>query len=169
MRIDRFIKMAELLEEDAANPEGVKFDLGLWVVPADSPNNFESYPIDTTSVEVDCGTAACGWGLAAISGIFKDEGVGFHIIKESSRGTVGMLVPTFDGKEGLTSAQAFFEVDKSIISKLFDTPTYDTTKGADAERFVAQRIRYLIQNGSLPTAVLSTMGGPSIPRWTYDD
>jgi hypothetical protein len=158
MREDRLLKGAALLEADAANPEGVKFDLGTWVSPSGS-HRFESgYPTDTQSVEVNCGTTACGWGLMAISGIFKDEGVGFKIFGGSSA-EPGMLLPSYGDYTGMEAAANFFEIGTVMAARLFDTPTYRKLEGAKAELFVAQRMRYLAANGDLPLSALASMGG----------
>ncbi len=81
MRTDLLLRFADLLEADANNPEGVKFDLGAWAQDSRldlnkmSPDEVEQllYPTTIETVPVNCGTAACALGLAAISGAFKDE------------------------------------------------------------------------------------------------
>lgn len=151
MRTDRLLKLAELLEADAANPEGVKFDLTAWgystIAGGDRFDN--KFRRDQKVIPVSCDTAACAWGLAAISGIFKEEGVSFEI-SASERA----LVPSFNNLYGFDAAKAFFELGEDTdgleqVSTLFDTPSYMFLKGAPAELEVAKRIRELVANGNL--------------------
>lgn len=141
MNIDRLNKLATLLEKDAANPQGVKFDLGTWSKPVGSPTDSGAYDGTVTKVPVDCGTYACALGLAAISGVFKGEGLDFKIT------AIGALTPTFDGNSNYGAGEAFFDLDSDENAFLFDPAEYATIRGADAELEVVRRIKYLIAGG----------------------
>src|SRR6266403_4799676 len=89
MRADLLRRGAELLEADANNPEGIKFDLGTWAADARinlatgyrDPRDKQLYKYkDNEVVPVNCGTQACAFGLFALSGAFKEEGLGYKII-----------------------------------------------------------------------------------------
>jgi len=67
----RLLKLADLLEADAKNKKGVKFDLGTW------GNLNEGTPEEEV---ISCGTTACAAGLAAMSGAFKKEGLGYRLV-----------------------------------------------------------------------------------------
>lgn len=120
----RLLKLADLLEQDAKNKKGIKFDLGLWgyVSDANSP--------------VSCGTSACAVGLAVASGAFKRAGL-------ASLEGGPRLTPKFRGLGGFAAVEAFFNLNMSESSFLFDDHSYRraATKGASGERAVAKRIR----------------------------
>lgn len=145
----RLLKLADLLEADAANKEGVKFDLTAWAKKTDAEGNSRIYDFEQGEVvPVNCSTAACAWGLAAISGAFKRQGVSYQIWED------GRLVPTFDGKKEFHAAEAFFGIDIEGAGFLFDPDEYPTskTKGASGERYVAQRIRNFVAGKARPKA-----------------
>lgn len=133
MRKDLLLKLADLLEADAVNPEGIKFDLAVW---ADL-----THPNWSDKIPMDCGTKACALGLAAISGIFEGEGL-----------TMGPVFPTLlkDGTRytGYHAATHLFELTENDMADsvyLFSPSAYsgDIT-GAPAELQVAKRIRDLV-------------------------
>ena len=67
MKKQRLLKLAALLEEDAGNPKGMKFDLGYWAAPA----NLGDSDLSKKDFSVDCGTVGCAVGLACLSGAFR--------------------------------------------------------------------------------------------------
>lgn len=137
MHTNRLLRLAVLLEEDAINPQGVKFDLELWGTDSRTGN---LHPANTI-IPADCQTTACAMGLAAISGIFYDEGLTWNVHH-------GWLVPTFNGEDGFDAALAFFELpDLRAVYHLFSPESYDQHKGKDAELAVAKRIRKLVAGG----------------------
>jgi hypothetical protein len=119
MRSDRLLKLADLLDGNADNPHGAKFYMGAWA---------------TTHNEVPdltCGTTVCAMGLAAISGIFKDDGLGY-VIKN------GWIDVTFNGEAGgFSAAEKLFEIPADDARHLFD----GTEKGAEAEHDKATELR----------------------------
>lgn len=140
MNTERLLKLADLLEADANNEKGVSFDLGAWIQKRNPSGEF------TTSgfvygevVPVNCNTAACAWGLAAISGAFADDGVSYTI------DGYDRLIPTFLDKRYFVAAAYFFEISESESGFLFDPDFYPESKlrGRDGELFVAARIREL--------------------------
>lgn len=146
MRKDRLEKLAELLINDANNAGGVKFDLRGWAGRPDTIWGIDwNWPNGTVGIPVNCGTVACALGLAAISGLFKDEGFGFKLTK------IGTLVPIYAHESGYLAAKAFFEISLGDSQKLFSPDSYPDhlQAGAEAELAVANRIRMLIDNGSL--------------------
>jgi hypothetical protein len=144
MNTDRLLRLADLLEANAANPTGVKFDLETWAIPAGYDvhtaysTGTHAYAPDTETIPLDCNTVACAMGLAAISGVFKDDGLDWKISDS------GWLVPVY-GKfiDGFQAAEAFFDVEYRATEHLFDASFYPDveTKGSDGELAVAQRIR----------------------------
>jgi hypothetical protein len=165
MNVERLERMRDLLRRDAANPHGVKFDLGTWASPAyddnevDGPSTFD-LPADVEhneynagystaepiKVEVSCGTTACAFGLAAISGEFAKEGLTYEFMLSAYRprnsGPVrGHLMPAYGGCHGMHAAQGLFDISLEDASYFFDPECYDgTPKEAEGELLVAQRI-----------------------------
>lgn len=136
----RLLKLADLLEADAKNKKGVSFDLTAWAKKRDAevPDWFSTHNFTRGEiVPVSCNTAACAWGLAAISGAFKKQGVGYMIAGS------GMLLPTFEGRREIRAAIRFFDINKDQAWFLFDPEKYPAAfrKGAKGERYVAKRIR----------------------------
>src|SRR5882762_321649 len=147
MNKERLLKLADLLESDAKNKKGVSFDLTAWaqkkVEDKFSFCGFEEGEI----IPVSCDTAACAWGLGAISGAFAKEGVGYKIKSD------GRLIPFFGDLEEFDAAASFFDIDDGLsVYFLFDPEYYPDKKlkGSIGERFVAKRIRDLV-NGKVTT------------------
>lgn len=144
MNKERLLKLADLLEADADNTKGVSFDLCAWAQKKNEKGMFVTYGFQPGEiVAVNCDTAACAWGLAAISGAFKDEGVDYKIGCETG---FNRLIPTFEGQIEFRAAESFFDIGMTEVSFLFDPDYYPSSKlrGAKGERFVAQRIRDLV-------------------------
>lgn len=161
MNKERLLRLADLLEADAANPNGVKFDLRGWAIPSkhleawDSLWAFREKNPDhlrffepAAEVQVSCGTAACAMGLAVISGAFLNEGLSYEIDLSD-----GQLSPVFTDERGLRHASwaaaiEFFDLkdsdgdyDWGAANHLFDATEYEPSHGAEAELEVARRIR----------------------------
>lgn len=154
MRTDLLLRLADLLEADAANPTGVKFDLSSWAQDAwfstpEAENAVwfdtlaKHYDIDTKAIPVDCNTAACAMGLAAISGAFKDEGLTWGMVSLYEEGK-GRLIPVFGEAEGFEAACSLFGIDCDTANQLFDPNYYIEKKGAAAELEVVARLRALV-------------------------
>lgn len=130
----RLLKLADLLEADAANKRGVKFDIGTWgcssdVIPAP-----------------DCGTTACAMGLAALSGAFRRAGLEGRWAGDALGEK--RLEITFKGRGSpRAAAMCVFEISNEDASFLFMPSAYEgyglgsLPSGAKGERIVAKRIR----------------------------
>jgi len=134
MHADRLIKLAELLEADAINPKGIKFDLGVWGEAETG-----------SAVSLSCGTHACAMGLAVLSGAFDEFGL-FN--RGRSGDDTSLIIPAIMGKDfmvtGYQAAGKLFEILHGEACHLFSPDSYDLTKGADAELDVATRIREFV-------------------------
>lgn len=170
MDVVRLERMRDLLRRDAANPTGVRFDLGGWAGPADSPQGSSGYweipegvemvdryysDFAPIKVEASCNTMACAFGLAAISGEFAAEGLTYSFMMRSNGSGQGILMPTLPNKygnsHGLMAAAELFDISPEDASYFFDPEHYDgTPKEAEGELLVAQRIDDFI-NGHIDT------------------
>lgn len=144
MHKDRLLKLADLLEADAANPKGLKFDLGSWVAPADRWS-FEQKP-DAATIPISCGTSACAMGLAVLSGAFAEYGLTSAIIEREGpeAGKFNyLLFPQLGHATGFEAAEVLFAINDGDSRYLFDPDFYSADRhvGAEAERDVAARIR----------------------------
>jgi hypothetical protein len=134
MHSDRLLKLAELLEADAANPVGIQFDLGVWgEADSDQP------------VSLSCGTQACAMGLAVLSGAFEQYGllnganVPYLIIPEM------VAIPGFTNPVGFAAAERLFGILYDDAVRLFSPDYYaGVTVGAEGELVVASRIREFV-------------------------
>lgn len=140
----RLLKLADLLEADAKNKKGVKFNLHIVGYVDGVP--------DDENVKLDCGTSACAMGLAAMSGAFKREGLSYKV----TEGWMNNIEPTFNGRALMydTAAMRVFDIKRREANFLF-TPSsyecdYDQLKGAKGERLVAKRIRNFVAGKVAP-------------------
>lgn len=152
----RLLKLADLLEADASNRKGLRFDLGVVAEPSDRKSKAPA---------VDCGTTACAMGLAAVSKVFKRAGLGFKVGEfkdnddESGWGATGhwYLKMTMHGTTcGYDDAAvALFDISETEADFLFNPGSYGdpTPRGAKGERIVARRIRKFVEKGGKPDGV----------------
>lgn len=128
----RLLKLADLLEADAKNKNGIRFDLGDWGT------------IDDETSPLSCGTTACAMGLAVVSGAFKRAGL---------RAFSGVdLTPVMPGDAiGVAAAANLFGISYDAADWLF-TPSYygGYTKGSVVELKVAKRIRDFVAGKASP-------------------
>jgi len=141
------LRGAELLEADAVNPEGIKFNLNVWAADAsvDLSKPFSQVPQikqykEDTVIPVNCGTQACAFGLFVLSGAFKKEGLTYQIRD-------GRLVPVMTTAlftvDNWNAAMQLFDLAEEQAFELFNSdkyPIYQRT-GAIAELAVATRMR----------------------------
>jgi hypothetical protein len=144
MHRDLLLRLADGLEKDAAKPDGIKFDLGTWAGPSDQPYGY--WPMGEPPVEpvpVSCGTTACALGFAAISGLFKAEGLKYEFCDVSTFGKDRLLLePSFYGHTGFNAGAYLFDITMDDSRYLFDPDCYDgTPREAEGELLVAARIR----------------------------
>jgi hypothetical protein len=136
----RLRRLIKLLEWDVNNKEGVQFDLNTVAHPTNYP--MISF-VGKREIPINCGTTACAMGLAAISGEFNKEGLGFTVCNTSR------LDIKWKGKFSsyYESAQWLFGITESQALYLFSPSSYPESKqkGAVAERFVIRRIKNVIE------------------------
>src|SRR5258706_528932 len=99
----RLLKLADLLEADAKNKNGIKFDMADWGLVADPEN------------PLSCGTDACAMGLAALSGAFRRAGL------TASTPAGGRISFFWRGHEsdGISAATKLFDIDRNDATDLF--------------------------------------------------
>lgn len=136
----RLLKLADLLEANAGNKTGAKFDMSTFgdVTDADNP--------------ISCGTTVCAMGLAALSGAFKRTGLTAKVDREH--------LPCFNvnfywkGRETspFVAAQRTFEITREDAKALFDgsLPLPNNGHGAKAERAMAKVLRTFAKTGEIP-------------------
>lgn len=149
IRKRRLLKLADLLEYNAKNRKGAKFDMGTWGRVDDA----------NAEPEMSCGTTCCALGLAAISGTFKRAGLGFEIHKDNTTSPIQIIYrnPKTGRKlrgDALDAATKVFHITRYEAEHLFIPMSYPCgffesgTTGAKVERKVAKRIRKLAETGN---------------------
>jgi hypothetical protein len=132
----RLLKLADMLEADAKNKKGIKFDIGTVGYTCD----------ETTKPTLSCGTTACAMGLAAISGKFKRAGLSYSFQENNPEGV--HISTTMYGTEVsyIDAAIQLFDISFLEAGLLFSPGHYpdDKSEGAKGEREVAKRIRRLV-------------------------
>jgi hypothetical protein len=140
MNKKRLLKLADLLEADAKNKKGIKFNMGTWG---------DIYETDNL---MSCGTKACAMGLAALSGAFKRAGLGYNLTRYPDlEYCPAQLNITFSRNGythhgGIVSAMHLFDLTDQQAEALF-TPNDlfgGTYTGAEAERHLAKLIRKFV-------------------------
>lgn len=125
----RLLKLAALLETDAKDKKGCKFDLERVGQTAGG------------EIGLNCGTTACAMGLASISGAFKRQGLSYKVDGYQIWNMINKKVLDYD-----KAAMRIFGVTNVEAHNLFDPLYYPDSirKGADAELYVANRIRKFV-------------------------
>lgn len=139
----RLLKLAALLEADAKNEKGVKFDLERWG-DVRACGAFET----PKKIEINCNTTACAVGLACISGVFKRSGLSYLTQPQIIDGN--NFIPTYRGYKNFYAVEAFFELDHLDAHFLFVDEEYPERKrtGAKGELAVAKRIRDFVASAA---------------------
>lgn len=131
----RLLKGAALLEADAKNKSGIKFDFGVvgYVGHHEKP--------------LSCGTVGCALGLFGVSGAFKKQGLSCAF-----RGDGGILLTFGDSRDTFVSAGQFFHLSEEESEFLFAQADGlpNNGIGARAERAVAKRIRDFVAGRASP-------------------
>lgn len=143
MRKDLLLKLADLLEADAANDNGMVFDLrylGEWKGPMPQQTLFPKF-------EVSCNTMGCAMGLAAISGAFQEDGLGFTVSEESKDWYTIVTTLHGDLRSYSDAAMDLFEIPERIAYAFF-SPEWYTGRvfGSEGELRVAKRIRRYVKS-----------------------
>lgn len=140
----RLVKLADLLEDDAKNKKGVRFDLSLWgQVPALTQTE------KPETIKVNCGTQACAIGLACISGAFKRSGFTYAVTSKNE-GAGNNIRPVFMEYRDFFAVEKFFEISRPEAEFLFLDTKYQESRGAESERAVAKRIRAFVDGKVSP-------------------
>lgn len=141
MHADRLLKLAALLEADAVNPHGIKFDLGLWGSSKEDIDDGVFPP----PVSISCGTKACAMGLATLSGAFAQFGLHNGAVCEH---TILPAIVNVGGwtSTGFNAAARLFDINYDEANDLFNETHYpgDQVVGHDGELMVASRIREFV-------------------------
>jgi hypothetical protein len=149
MHKERLLKLADLLEADAANPKGVKFDLAVWAAPAGKAREFKN-----GKPTLGCDTAACAVGLACLSGAFKRAGLTYELKDrcEWDRESKEHITPLFNGTYGMRAVSLLFNIEEYEADWLFLPDEYLSRqrKGARGELAVAARIRAFVAGKAAP-------------------
>lgn len=126
--IERRLFLAEALEKNARDPNGMRFDLSVWIDGYDDGDNLPSRSQDYA---LDCGTVGCAVGLAMLLPEFRAEGL-----------MIVNISPFFENRSQWSAVAKFFGVSIEEAQHLFSVNAYDgPTRGADAEFAVAKRLR----------------------------
>lgn len=162
MKKARLMRLVKLLRKDAANKNGVRFNLAIWARPSEPRCRWHKTPAD---IPVNCGTSACAMGLAVISGEFEKEGLRARFDYRSYDIVMHPALGTF---VGLDAAAALFGIDYVEASWLFSPAYYQSTlrKGAKGERAVADRIAKFVRDGGLPRNK-KTGKRYSVSKWNF--
>ncbi len=140
MNKPRLLKMANLLERNANNKKGAKFNLNSYGFSPDA------------SLPMDCRTQVCAMGLAALSGTFKRAGLRYEIdaLADDLDEFPNEIVIMLGDCEGMEAAAQLFDLHDGEEMWLFHPGWYrGAVTGKRAELAVAKRIRGLV-DGSIP-------------------
>lgn len=136
----RLLRLADLLDADAKNEAGVKFNLSGWGSSSTgAPAN------------VSCGTTACAMGLAVLSGAFEQDGLRNGFGPRSCS-----VIPYFQTGQkvvsGFKAAANLFGISHKAAEWLFQDDHYRKSQwtGAAGERAVARRIRKFVAGEARP-------------------
>ena len=141
MNKKRLLKLADLLEADANNKKGIKFDINVIACKSKTYDHFKPDELP----ELSCGTAACAVGLACISGAFKREGLSYFIEDD------GGIIPVFgEFRDWHCAEMEFFGLNEGESNFLFRDYPERKQRGAAGERYVAKRIRDFVAGKVAP-------------------
>ena len=130
MNIENLLKLADLLEADAHNDQGVQFDLN-------------TLGRSKTEPAVSCHTVACGMGIAALSGVFPD--LTYHVEPHISGTNVIEMVYKGERIDFSKAAEKLFDIDYYVAEVLFNPRcTTRALIGREGELELAESIRNLV-------------------------
>ena len=125
-------KLARMLDRDADNKKGIRFDLSIFGKTKVPHDQLKVTAFGFLTVkrgfkpELSCGTTACAVGYAALSGKFK--GLSYTVDE--------------DGAIHVDGSNKVFDLTNEQWEFLFEDSSYEgVTTGARGERKVAKRIR----------------------------
>lgn len=141
----RLLKLAAMLQADAKNKTGMRFDIGTVGEVSDWKGKFSK----DNPPKLDCGTTACAMGLAGISGAFKKAGLGYKISEGGSNiyNTFNDRLIDFD-----QAAVKVFGVSKEQATYMFSPNYYPYNKrtGVLGEREAVRRIKRVAAGKKIP-------------------
>lgn len=139
----RLSKLSDLLEADAKNPKGIKFDLHFWGGVANGAPN----KAPPSTLPLNCNTVGCAVGLACISGAFKREGLGWRPDDNENN-----IIPMYRGCGGFSAVRDFFDLAYDESDFLFAHDRYPKSqrRGKRGELAVAKRIRDFVAGKASP-------------------
>lgn len=124
---ERLTALIVALRDDADNPKGIQFDLGIWIM-----SSLGREP------DIGCGTKACAVGLACLLPKFQEQGLRFDPVMKS---------PTFQGLSHWDAVESFFGLTHGEALYLFASHSYPIGLAeADGERHVASRMESVLLN-----------------------
>lgn len=140
MNAERLLKLADVLERDAYQLHGVKFDL-LSIITVDDPK---------LGPGMNCGTMACALGIWALCGEF--EGV---TISRVERTTGKDFDVEYQNTTNRDAAEIYFDISGDVSAWLFLNQYYTglPTEGEAGERAVAARIRAFVAGKEAPPVI----------------
>ena len=143
----RLLKLADLLDKDADKANGIKFDMDIFgeVLINEDGSAPEKAPLN-------CNSAGCALGLAAMSGAFAKEGLTYKVSNGWASWSNSLQSRAYpieiklkNVKKYVTAREMaieFFDLSPAQVEGLF-FPSNPKT-GAKEERRVATRIRQVI-------------------------
>lgn len=146
MKKQRLLKLADLMDTIADGKKRKKENLPIFCMPVFGAVREGDKPLS-------CRTQACALGSAAISGIFKRQGLSFTLdgndINVTLKQKIGPPVQNFE------AAVELFDLSHSEVFALFsDSALYDENRplpdGVRGARKVAKVIREFVARGGLP-------------------
>lgn len=132
----RMLKLADMLDADAKNKRGIKFDI-----------EAVGMVVDVNDV-LSCGTQACAMGLAGLSGKFKAQGLDYRLGGH-------FIQLTWNGRKlsyGTVGARLFgiSEDDSFDLFRGSGSGLKDNGKGGKAERALAKALRAFVAGKNSP-------------------
>lgn len=153
MNKKRLLKLADLLDKNAANKKGLKFNLHNWgdsVVADDQTSGLIRSVDGNVRFTMDCNTTACGMGLAAISGAFKRAGLEYIISLHGRAAFIYDFEMKGVAMDGIEAAMELFGISRSQALALFVGDGQKRIRGVAAEMELARRIRYFVEYRVVP-------------------
>jgi len=146
MNTNRLERLERLLLLEAAKPqaESAVFNMEHWIAPMkdDGEPGMAWYGDieEPLGAKMDCGTSACAFGLAALSGEFADDGLTCEKLAMLQGRYI--ISPVYNNLSGMTAAARFFDITLNEAEYLFDPSAYpdERLEGKEAEAYVAKRI-----------------------------
>jgi len=140
MNAAALLKLADLLDGDAADPDGIQYD------------SLDYGTVHDQDKLLSCETTACALGLAAISGEFADLGLGCIMHIFDMHNNVARICFTYRANrmKAIDAARLTFDLSIEDACYLFGGVVVDANgrrSSAAAERAHAAMVRCFVVNG----------------------